>query len=38
MMNYVMLKNIQVMKVVNAEKGQLINQLKNVAKILMEIK
>ena len=35
---YVMLENIQVMKIVNVQKRQLINQLKNVVKILMEMK
>ena len=36
--NLVMLDNIQIMKVVSVEKNKLISQLKNVVKILMEIK
>ena len=36
--NYVMLENIQIIKVINVKKGQLTSQLKNVLKILMEIK
>ena len=36
--NYVILESIQIIKNLNAEKGQLINQLKNALKILMQIK
>ena len=35
--NHVMLENIQIMKIVNGEKDQLIKQLKNIMKILMKI-
>ena len=37
-MNFVMLENIQIMKIVNAEKNQLISQSKNVGIILMKTK
>ena len=33
--NNVQLENIQIIKTVSVQKGQLINQLKNVVKILM---
>ena len=33
--NNVQLENIQIIKTVSVQKGQLINQLKNVMKILM---
>ena len=36
LINRVMLENIQTMKIVNVEKNQLISQLKNVMKKLME--
>ena len=36
MINHVILENIQIVKTVGVEKGSLINQLKNVLKILMK--
>ena len=36
--NHVMLENIYIMKIVNAEKSQLISQQKNVVRILMKMK
>ena len=33
--NHAMLENIQIIKSASVEKGQLVNQLKNVVKILM---
>ena len=36
--NYMMLENIQIMKIVNVERNQFINWLKNVVRILMETK
>ena len=36
LINRVMLENIQTMKIVTVEKNQLISQLKNVMKKLME--
>ena len=36
--NHVILENIQIIKIVNAEKNQLIKYLKNVVKILIEMK
>ena len=33
--NHVMMENIQIIKTVSAEKGQVITQLKNVMKMLM---
>ena len=38
LINHVMLDNIQIMKVVSVKRNKLIIQLKNVLKILMEIK
>ena len=36
MINHVILEKIQIVKTVGVEKGSLINQLKNVLKILMK--
>ena len=38
MITNAMLLNIQIMKTVNLERNWLINQLKNVVKILMKMK
>ena len=35
--NHILLENVQVIKIVNVEKNLLINQLKSVVKILMEV-
>ena len=35
--NHILLENVQVIKTVNVEKNLLINQLKSVVKILMEV-
>ena len=37
MINQIMLENIQIIKTVSVHKAQLINQLKNVVKILTRI-
>ena len=36
--NHLMLKNIQIIKILNVETNQLINQLKNVVIIMIEMK
>ena len=36
--NHKMLENIQIMRIVNVERKQLINQLENLVKISMEMK